>query len=143
MSVTLFTFIHSCLNVSFHLTWFKTPRLWKMVIPVIVVLNLPATLLIDGLVATGHSLVADDVDLVAVRADELLQDAADDGRHAGRDDDSRDVVGQRPLEVLVEVRVEGDVLDQVVDALGEGAGDRVHHFAEGISGLSERGGRQI
>lgn len=114
-----------------------------MVIPVIVVLNLPATLLIDGLVATGHSLVADDVDLVAVRADELLQDAADDGRHAGRDDDSRDVVGQRPLEVLVEVRVEGDVFDQVVDALGEGAGDRVHHFAEGISGLSERGGRQI
>ena len=107
------------------------------------VLNLPATLLIDGLVATGHSLVADDVDLVAVRADELLQDAANDGRHAGRDDDSRDVVGQRPLEVLVEVRVEGDVLDQVVDALGEGAGDRGHHFAEGISGLSERGGRQI
>ena len=24
MSVTLFTFIHSCLNVSFHLTWFKS-----------------------------------------------------------------------------------------------------------------------
>jgi hypothetical protein len=105
-----------------------------------VVLNLPATLLIDGLVATGHGLVADDIDLVAVRADELLQDAADDGRHAGRDDDSRDVVSQRPLEVLVEVRVEGDVFDQVVDALGEGAGDRVHHFAESVPGLRERDG---
>jgi hypothetical protein len=32
------------------------------------------------------------------------------------------------------VRVEGDVLDEVVDALGEGAGDGVHHFAEGVSG---------
>ena len=101
-----------------------------MVIPVIVVLNLPATLLIDGLVATGHSLVADDVDLVAVGADKLLQNATDDGRHAGGDDDGGDVVRQRPLEVLVEVRVEGDVLDEVVDALWEGAGDRVHHLAE-------------
>jgi hypothetical protein len=106
--------------------------------PVIVVLNLPAALLIDSLVATGHGLVADDVDLVAVRANELLQDAADDGRHAGRDDDGRDVVGQRPLEVLVEVRVEGDVLDEVVDALGEGTGDRVHHLAERISVIGVR-----
>ena len=111
--------------------------------PLIVVLNPPTTLLVDSLVATGHGLVADDVDFVEVGADELLQNAADDGRHAGGDDDGGDVVRQRPLEVLVEVRVEGDVLDQVVDALGEGAGDRVHHFAEGISGLSERGGRQI
>ena len=50
--------------------------------PVIVVLNLPATLLIHGLAVTGNGLVADDVDLVAVGADELLQDATDDGRHA-------------------------------------------------------------
>ena len=111
--------------------------------PLIVVLDPPTTLLVDSLIATRHGLVADDVDLVAVGADELLQDAADDGCHAGGDDDGGNVVRQRPLEVLVEVRVEGDVLDQVVDALGEGAGDRVHHFAEGISGLSERGGRQI
>lgn len=96
------------------------------------VLNLPATLLVDSLVATRHSFVADDVDLVAVRADELLQNATDDGRHAGGDDDGGDVVRQRPLEVLVEVRVEGDVLDEVVDALGEGTGDGVHHLAEGI-----------
>lgn len=105
-------------------------------VPVIVVLDLPAAFLIDGLVATGHGLVADDVNLVAVRADELLQDAADDGRHAGRDDDGRDVVGQRPLEVFVEVRVEGDVLHQVVDALREGARDRVHHLAESVPGRS-------
>jgi hypothetical protein len=94
------------------------------------VLNPPTALLINLLIATGHSLVANNIDLVAVRADEFLQDAADDGRHAGGDDDGGDVVCQRPLEVLVEVRVEGDVLDQVVDALGEGAGDGVHHFAE-------------
>jgi len=98
------------------------------------VLDPPATLLVDSLIATRHGLVADDVDLVAVRADELLQDATDDGRHAGGDDDGGDVVRQRPLEVLVEVRVEGDVLDEVVDALWEGAGDRVHHLAERISG---------
>ena len=100
--------------------------------PVIVVLDLPSTLLIDGLVTTRHGLVADNVDLVAIWADELLQDAADDGRHAGRDDDGRDVVGQCPLEVLVEVWVEGDVLDQVVDALRERASDRVHHLAESV-----------
>lgn len=101
--------------------------------PVVVVLNLPAAFLVNGLVATGYGLVADDVDLVAVGADELLQNATDDGRHAGGDDDGGDVVGQRPLEVLVEVRVEGDVLDEVVDALGEGAGDGVHHLAESVS----------
>jgi hypothetical protein len=106
--------------------------------PVIVVLNLPAAFLIDGFVATRYGLVADDVDLVAVRTDELLQDATDDGRHAGRYDDSRDVVCQSPLEVLVEVRVEGDVLDEVVDALGEGTGDRVHHLAERISVIGVR-----
>jgi len=98
--------------------------------PIIMVLNPPTTLLVERLAVTGHGLVADDVDLVAVGADELLQNAADDGRHAGGDDDGGDVVRQRPLEVLVEVRVEGDVLDEVVDALGEGAGDGVHHFAE-------------
>lgn len=99
------------------------------------VLNLPSTFLVNGLVATGNGLVADNVDLVAVGADELLQDAADDRRHAGGDDDGGDVVGQRPLEVLVEVGVEGDVLDKVVDALGEGAGDGVHHLAESVSVL--------
>jgi len=98
--------------------------------PLIMVLNPPTALLINLLIATGHSLVANNIDLVAVRADELLQNAADDGCHAGRDDDGGDVMRQRPLEVLVEVRVEGDVLDEVVDALWEGAGDGVHHFAE-------------
>ena len=91
--------------------------------PIVVVLNLPTAFLVNSLIATRHGLVADNVDLVAVRTDELLQNAADDGRHAGRDDDGRDVVGQGPLEVLVEVRVEGDVLNQVVDALREGARD--------------------
>jgi hypothetical protein len=95
-----------------------------------VVLDLPATFLINSLVATGHGFVADDVDLVAVWADELLEDATDDGRHTRRDDNSGDVVRQRPLEVLVEVWVEGDVLDEVVDALREGTSDGVHHFAE-------------
>ena len=99
------------------------------------VLDLPATFLVNSLVATRNGLVADDVDLVAVGADEFLQNATNDGRHAGGDDDGGDVVGQRPLEVLVEVRVEGDVLDEVVDALGEGAGDGVHHLAESVSVL--------
>lgn len=105
----------------------------KAVSPVIVVLDLPAALLVEGLAVTRDGLVADNVDLVAVRADELLKDTADDGRHAGGDNDGRDVVGQGPLEVLVEVGVEGDVLDQVIDTLREGAGDRVHHLAESIS----------
>jgi hypothetical protein len=100
--------------------------------PLIVVLDLPATLLINRLVATGHGLVADNIDLVAVWADKLLQNAADDGCHARRDDNGGDVVCQCPLEVLVEVRVEGDVLDEVVDALGEGTGDGVHHLAESV-----------
>jgi hypothetical protein len=97
-----------------------------------VVLNLPATFLVNRLVATGHGLVADDIDLVAVWTDELLQNAADDGCHAGGDDDGGNAVRQRPLEVLVEVRVESDVLDEVVDALREGTGDGVHHLAESI-----------
>lgn len=100
------------------------------------ILNLPTALLINLLVAAGHGFVADDVDLVAVRADEFLQNATDDGRHAGGDDDGGDLVGQRPLEVLVEVRVEGDVFHQVVDALREGARDRVHHFAECVSEIA-------
>jgi hypothetical protein len=36
------------------------------------------------------------------------------------------------------MRVEGDVLDEVVDALGEGTGDRVHHLAERISVIGVR-----
>lgn len=108
----------------------------KTGLPIIVILNLPTALLINLLVTAGHGLVADDVDFVAVRADEFLQNAADDGRHAGGNDDGGDLVGQRPLEVLVEVRVEGDVFHQVVDALREGARDRVHHFAECVSGVA-------
>jgi hypothetical protein len=102
--------------------------------PLIVVLDLPATFLVNRLVATGHGLVADNVNLVTVWANKLLQNTANDRCHAGGDDDGGDVVCQRPLEVLVEVRVEGDVLDEVVDALGEGTGDGVHHLAESIPG---------
>ena len=94
------------------------------------VLDLPAALLVDSLVATGYGLIADDVDLIAVGADKLLQNATNNGSHAGGDNDSGDVVRKRPLEVLVEVRVEGDVLNEVVDTLWERAGDGVHHLAE-------------
>lgn len=114
----------------------KAPKILVTVrsvdLPVVVVLDLPATLLVDGLVATGNSLVADNVNLVAVRADELLQDTANDGCHAGGDNNGGDVVRQGPLEVLVEVRVESDVFHEVVDTLREGAGDGVHHLTESI-----------
>jgi len=79
--------------------------------PVIVILNPPASLLINRLAFSGYRGVADDVDLVRVWPNEILQNGANDGLHTRGKDDGGNVVLQRPLEVLVEVWVELNVLD--------------------------------
>lgn len=96
--------------------------------------DLPAALFVDAALAgtRGH-LVADDLHLDVVGADEVLEESLDDGLHTGREDDNRDVVLQGPFEELVEVRVKLDILHEVFDALVVGLRDAVHHLAERVS----------
>lgn len=103
--------------------------------PVIVVLQLPPANLVDRLAVRGLRVVANNLNLLGIGTDKLAQQRANHRCHARRDDNSGNVVGQRPLEVLVETRVELDVLLQVLDAFRErlDGGDRVHLGHEGVS----------
>lgn len=94
------------------------------------VLDLPSTFLIDAHARPCLDLVADNINLVRILTDQVLHNRANDRRHATRYNDGRDVVRQRPLQVLVEVRVQLDILHKVLDALRERRLDGVHHLAE-------------
>lgn len=91
--------------------------------PLIVILDTPPGFLIDRLARPSHHVVADDVKFLVVRTYKILQNGSDNRFHASRNYDSRNLVLQRPLEVLVEVRIELDVLHEVVYALREWFGD--------------------
>lgn len=49
-------------------------------------------------------------------AEHVLEEGADDGFHAGGEDDDRDVLRERPFVEGFEARVEFDVLDEEADA---------------------------
>ena len=72
----------------------------------------PTTLFVDLLPWPCYDVVGYDIDLLVIRSTQVLEDSADDGFHAGRKHNGRDVVLQRPLEEVVKVGVQLDVLDE-------------------------------
>lgn len=95
--------------------------------------KIPPILIVKSLAGLLHDMVADDLDLVSLRSDQVVQDGADDWRHSAAQDDAGDVVLLRPEEILFESRVQLDVLDQQTDALVVWGGDRFHHALEGLT----------
>lgn len=79
----------------------------------------------------GLDVVGVDLDeRVELWAEELFEERFDDDVHAAGHDDERDVVGDAPLDGVREARVELDVLEQVLDAVGQGVavgGDGAKH----------------
>lgn len=93
-------------------------------IPLVVVLDLPATLAVDILTVAGHHLVADDVKVVAgLVAEELLEQCTNDGLHAGGQDNDRNIVVTGPVVKLLEIWVQLHVLQKCSDALVVGGLD--------------------
>lgn len=76
---------------------------------VVVVDELPATLLVNLLSGSGLDVVANDINVLCVLTDQLLEDGTDDGLHTGGQNHSGNVVLDGPLQVVVEARVELDV----------------------------------
>jgi hypothetical protein len=97
------------------------------------ILDLPSAFLVDRHAGSRFHVVADDVHFIVIRTDQVLQDCTDDGLHAAGENHGRDVIFQRPLEVLVEPRVQLDVFHKQVNAIWERFLDRVQHFAEGVA----------
>ena len=89
--------------------------------------NLPAPVLLDV------HLVTYNLDFVCRGADEVCEERADEGFHAGGDDDYGDGFGAAPFVEGFEARVEDDVFAEEGDAVGDGEGDGVEHVFEGIS----------
>lgn len=105
---------------------------------IIMELDVPASFLLFRLRRHVYDLVAYDLDVVGFRPDELYEESADDGRHAGGEDYDGDVGFARPFVEGGEVRVEFYVLGEELDTLREGRGDAVDHFLEGVSVASRQ-----
>ena len=68
---------------------------------VVVVDELPTTLLVNLLSGSGLDVVANDINVLCVLTDQLLENGADDGLHTGGQNDSGDVVLDGPLQERV------------------------------------------
>lgn len=93
----------------------------------------PSTLFVDVLSLPGADVVAQDLHLACIWADQLLQQGLDYGLHSRTQHHDWDVVLQRPLEEGLESGVQLDVVDEVLDALVVGLCDTVHHILEGVA----------
>lgn len=100
---------------------------------VVVELDFPASLVVDVLAVTRDNSVGNDVNLDVVWADKALQDGTNNWLNSGGEDNGWDVVGERPLEELVEMRVELDVGNEVVNALVEWHVNVVHLLLEELA----------
>ncbi|TLS26144.1 hypothetical protein PpBr36_05007 [Pyricularia pennisetigena] len=97
--------------------------------------NLPAVGLIHGgLALPDGDVVAHDLDVAhGLLPNQLPHQSLDDGAHAAAQDDDGDVVVAAPLVEARKRRVELDILEQQVDALVEGHGDRLQHAREDVA----------
>lgn len=103
-------------------------------VPLVVVLDLPATLAVDILAVAGHHLVADDVKVVSgLVAEELLEQRTNDGLHAGGQNDDRNIVVTGPVVELLEVWVQLHVLQKRRDTLVVGGLDASEHLTESVT----------
>mgnify|MGYP001658124941 CR=1 FL=1 len=107
-------------------------------LPVIVVLDTPATLAVDVLAVAAHGLVGDNGQVLRrLVAEELLQQGTDNGAHSRGQNDNGDIVFLGPFVERLEARVQLHVLEQDLDTLVVGGLDRSQHFAEGITASVE------
>jgi hypothetical protein len=87
-------------------------------LPVIVVLDLPATFAVYILTIPARRLVGNNSEMVGrLVAKELLQQSADDGVHARRQNDNGHVVVLGPVVEFLEVWVQLHVLQQYLNTL--------------------------
>lgn len=89
---------------------------------------------VPGPVLVDLDVVGDDLDVRRGGADEVGEQSADDGLHAGGDDDDGDVLRTAPGVEGGEAGVEFDVFAEELDAFGEGEVDAVEHVLEGVTG---------
>ena len=109
---------------------------------VVVELDLPSSLCVDiPSISTCHH-VANDLDLLSLRTDQVVQERLDARRHAAAQHNNRDIVLSGVLKECLEARVQRDILNQISNALIEGARHTVHHLAELIAkgGLAVQNG---
>lgn len=79
--------------------------------PAITVLNLPTTLAVDILAIPAHRLVGNDGEVAGwLVTEELLQQGADNGLHARRQNDNGNIVILGPVVEFLKVRVQLHVL---------------------------------
>ena len=110
----------------------NSQRLVMSEVTLVMELDLPPSFLFNLLRRPMRDFVAHDFDVVAFWPDEVDEQSADDGRHAGGEDDDGDAGVAGPFVEVVEVGVEFYVGAEGLDAFGEGRFDAVHHGAEGV-----------
>lgn len=98
------------------------------------ILYLPAALAVDILAIPRNYLVADNGEMaLGLVAKELLEQRANDGAHAGGQNDDGNIVLLGPVIELLKVWVQLHVLLQDLDALVVGGLDTLEHEAEGVT----------
>lgn len=95
--------------------------------------DLPSSLGVDVLSVSWSNGIGNDLDLLCLLADQVRKQSLDDWLHTAGQDDNRDVVLSGVHEEILEARVEGDVLDEVLDALVIRSGNAIHHLSELLS----------
>lgn len=100
---------------------------------IIVELDLPPAFFFLRHAWAIYNLVADNLNVIGVRADQMHENAADDGGHARRKHNDWNVVFSRPLVKIIEVWVQRDVFAKSFDALREGSFDAFGHLLEQIT----------
>lgn len=113
-------------------TTFKTRSSNK---PVIMESNHPPSLLIQTLLALpNNNLVANNLQTIRLLfTQKVSQQRPDHGLHATAQDNDRHVVLLGPVEELLEAGIQGDVLQQSLDALVKGRADAVQHLLEAVA----------
>lgn len=97
---------------------------------VVVKFNLPAPLLILGLRGPVNNLVANNLDVVCLRPDQVDQQPADDRRHAAAQHNHRDLSLARPLVELLEVWIKLYILTKKLDAFRKRDWHTIEHVTE-------------
>lgn len=102
-------------------------------ITIIVELDLPPTFFILRHARAIDHVVADNLNVIAVRTDQMHEEGANDGGHARRKHNDRDIVFPRPFVKIAEGWVQGDFFAKNLDAFVEGGFDAISHVFEPIT----------
>lgn len=79
--------------------------------------QIPAILIVQRLPWLGANIVTDDLYPITLRADQILQDRANDWYHARAQNDDRNILLDSPEEEVFKAGIEFDILNEQPDAL--------------------------